>query len=141
MASIARLTNLKYLDIVSTSEFFRTFEILTLVTHLTNLEDFSFGGDVTDNVWYGLANLRNLRALMVHAFSSFSFDGILAYISSLHDTNQGLQLSILNQKTEDALTDQEQQIIKEAIVAKVNGKFDFMLYKDPGGWESDELSD
>jgi len=141
VASISRLTNLKYLDIVSTSEFFRTFEILTLVTHLTNLEDFSFGGDVTDNVWYGLANLRNLRFLMVQAFSSFSFDGILAYISSLHDTNQGLQLSILNQKTEDALTDQEQQIIKDAIVAKVNGKFDFMLYKDPGGWESDELSD
>lgn len=126
------MKNLKVLELNSISDYFRTSEIFNLVSQLTNLEDLSFGGyDVTDDVWHVIAGLHKLTALNIQALTSFTSDGILAYISTLRESNQGLQLSIMNQRTEDPLTEQEQGIIREAIASKVNGKFDFMLYREP----------
>lgn len=62
VSSISKLHNLKYLNLLSTSDYFRNSEILTLASHLTNLEELWFGGyDVNDDLWHGLACLRHLR--------------------------------------------------------------------------------
>jgi hypothetical protein len=135
------LKDLKALKLLLISDYFRTSEVLNLVSHLRNLRELSFSGyDVTDDIWHAMANLHNLNTLNIQALTSFSFDGILAYISALRDTNRGLTLSVMNQKTEDPLTEQEQSIIREAIAAKVDGKFDFTLYREADS-EDDSLSD
>ena len=101
ISSICQLTKLRYLNLVSTSEYFRTSDILKLSSVLTNLEDLSFGGyDVTDDLWRGMANLHQLRSLSISAMSSFSFDGILDYISILERSNYGLTLSVMSQKAD-----------------------------------------
>jgi hypothetical protein len=142
VSSVAQLTNLKVLNLASTSDFFRTLDILNLVPPLMNLEEISFSGyDVTDDIWHILAGLSNLRVLNIHAFTSFSFEGILAYVAALQETNHGLQLSVMNQSVEHPLSEQEQEIIREAIAAKVSGKFEFTLFQDPAEDEDDSLSD
>jgi hypothetical protein len=141
ISSISSLTKLRHLNLFSTSEYFRTSEILKLSAVLTNLEELWFGGyDVTDDLWRGMANLPQLRALTISAMTSFSFDGILAYISMLKDSNQGLNLSILSQKPENPLTDYEESVIRQSIVDKVDGKFDFTLFREVDS-ESESFSD
>lgn len=139
--SISLLTKLRYLDLLSTSDYFHTLHVMKLANHLVNLEEFQFGGyDATDDLWRALANLHHLRALNIHALSTFSYDGILAYISSLQDTNQGLTLSIMNQHTAYGLKEQQEDFLRQSIVAKADGKLDFTLYREPDS-ESDLLSD
>ncbi len=141
ISSISSLTKLRYLNLSSTSDYFRTSEILKLSAVLTNLEELWFGGyDVTDDLWRGMANLHQLRALNISAMTSFSFEGILAYISILKDSNQGLNLSIMSQKAENPLTDYEESVIRQSIVDKVDGKFDFLLFREVDS-ESESFSD
>ncbi len=139
--SISSLKKLKYLDILSSSDYFQNSEILTLASHLPDLEELSFGGyNITDDLWHGLAGLHHLRTLNIHAITHFSFEGILAFISTLQDTNSGLLLSIMSQGAEHALEESEEDLIRRTLTAKVDGKFDFTLFRDPDS-ESESLSD
>jgi hypothetical protein len=133
VSSISQLTKLKYLDLLSTSDYFRTSHIMTLTSHLRDLEELQFSGyEATDDLWRALANLHHLRALNIHALSSFSYDGILTYISTLNpDTNQGLTLSIMNQNSESGLDERQETIIRKTIATKVDGKFDFTFFREP----------
>lgn len=95
------------------------------------LEDFSVGGyDVNDEVWHAIPNLHNLRSLSFHAVTSFTYQGILNYISTLRPTNAGLQLSVMCASLESALKDKELAIIRDAIAEKVDGKFEFVTYRE-----------
>jgi hypothetical protein len=141
ISSISQLTKLRYLNLVSTSDYFHTSEILSLSFVLVNLEELWFGGyDVTDDLWHGMANLQQLRFLNISAMTSFSFDGILAYISSLKESNRGLMLSIMSQKAENPLSVQEESVIRQSIAEKVDGKFDFTLFREVDS-ESESFSD
>jgi hypothetical protein len=141
VSSISHLNELKYLNLVATSDYFHTSEILNLSSVLLNLEELWFGGyDVTDDLWHGMANLHQLRSLNISAVTSFSFEGILAYISILKDTNRGLLLSVMSQKAENPLSDYEETVIRQSIADKVNGKFDFTLFREVDS-ESEAFSD
>lgn len=141
VSSVSALTNLKYLDLVGTSDFFSTSEILKLTLHLPLLEELSFSGyDVTDALWPGVSRLTNLRSLNIHAITSFSVSAMLGYISTLRDTNRGLHLSIMNQKAENAISGRQEGSIRRAIKEKVDGKFDFTLFREPDS-ESETPSD
>lgn len=141
ISSISQLTKLRYLNLINTSDYFRTSEILSLASVLTNLEDFSFGGyDVTDGLWRGMANLHQLRSLNISAMTSFSFDGILTYISTLKDSNHGLILSVMSQKAENPLSDYQESVIRQSIKHQVDGKFDFTLFREVDS-ESGSFSD
>lgn len=131
IVSISGLSKLKYLNLLSTSDYFRTQEILALVSRLSNLEEIWFGGyDVTDDIWHGMAALQHLHALNIHAVTSFSCNGILAYISTLQHTNEGMLLSILAQSPENGLTDSEEATVRQSIAAQVNGKFEYTLFRE-----------
>ncbi|CAL3965985.1 unnamed protein product [Diplocarpon coronariae] len=141
VTSICQLTNLKYLDLLSTSDYFRTTEILSLVSHLPQLEELFFSGyDVNDALWPGVARLRNLRSLNIHAVTSFRFNAIIGYISMLQDSNRGLLLSVMNQSPENALSERQEGLIRHAIKDKVDGKFEFTLFREPDS-ESDTPSE
>jgi len=141
VSSVCQLTKLTYLNLCSTADYFSTSEIQRLASHLSNLEDFSFSGyEVTDEVWHAMSGLHHLRALYIHAVTSFSFDGLLSYISSLQETNQGLLLSVMCQNGEYDLTEGEKHAIQESITAKVDGKFEFVLFREAES-EFDSTSD
>lgn len=141
VSSVCQLTNLKYLDLLSTSDYFSTSEILTLASHLRQLEVVFFSGyDVTDALWHGISQLHNLRSLNIHAVTSFSFGAILGYISTLQDTNRGLLLSVMNQKAEYAISNRNEKTIRKTIGTRVDGKFEFTLFRELDS-ESDTPSD
>ena len=142
VSSVCQLTKLTYLNLFSTSDYFRTSEIKQLASKLPNLEDFSFNGyDVTDDVWPAISSLHHLRTLNVHAVSTFTLDGLLNYISTLRESNQGLLLSVMNQSVDDDLSEIELEIVRESISTKVDGKFDFVLFREGQESEFDSGSD
>lgn len=131
VSSVCQLTKLTSLRIVGTSDYFRTPEIRRIALNLKGLETLSFSGyDVTDDVWYAISGLHNLRALNSYAVTSFSVDGILSYISTLQPTNQGLNLVVWSQNGEYDMSDKEKSLIQESIAEKVDGRFDFVLFRE-----------
>jgi hypothetical protein len=81
-------------------------------------------------VWRGIRTLPNLRSLSFHAVTSFTYDGIMDYISTLQPTNAGLQLSIMCADVKSDLAPHEISNIRDELAAKVDGKFDFVLYRE-----------
>ena len=62
VSSITKLSNLKELDLLYTSDYFKSAEIRQLASYLTNLEKFTFGAyEVTDEIWPAFAGLHRLR--------------------------------------------------------------------------------
>jgi hypothetical protein len=141
VSSISKLTGLKELDICETSEFFGSYEISRLASCLPKLEKFSFSGyEVTDTIWPSIASLHHLRALNADATTTFSFGGLLSYISTLQPTNQGLVLSVLSQRLDWNLSAHHRGILQDKIAEKVDGRFEFVLFRDSDG-EYDSASD
>lgn len=93
---------------------------------------------MTDEVWRAISTLPNLRSMSFHAVTSFTFDAILEYISKLHPTNAGLQLSVMCASPGSELSESELAKIRTALAEKVDGKFDFEMYREA---ESDFPSD
>ncbi|KAK0100083.1 hypothetical protein ONS95_013105 [Cadophora gregata] len=141
VSSICRLRNLKYLDLLSTSDYFCTDEILNLAANLKELEEVFFSGyDVNDAVWHGLSQLPKLRSLNIHAVTSFSHRAMHGYVSTLKDTNRGLLLSVMNQRAENAISERQEKMIRQSIQDTVDGKFEFTLFRELDS-ESDSPSD
>lgn len=55
----------------------------------------------------------------------------MGYISNLSPSNSGLLIQVLSQASEANISLAQQQKIRKALVDKVDGGFDFMLYRDP----------
>jgi hypothetical protein len=131
VGSILKLTELRELDLYESSEYFRSSEIIRIASYLHKLERFTFSGhDMADAIWPAISRLPHLRSLNIFAITSFSFDGLLNYVSSLQPTNQGLVLSVMCQILEDDLSDHQKREIQERIEAQVNGRFEFVLLRD-----------
>ncbi|CAD6439359.1 8c6e0674-9b75-4862-9d27-81e8812c6163 [Sclerotinia trifoliorum] len=142
LTSICQLTKLKELTIVESFEYFSSNEIKRLARSLPLLEKFHFSGyGVGDEILPYLSNLHNLRDVSIAAISSFTLDGLLSYVSTLRDTNQGLVLSVMSQNSDQNLAPLEQQLVREGIIAKVDGKFDFALLREVAESEFDSASD
>lgn len=86
-------------------------------------------------------SLHNLRALEIQALTSFSVNGILGYISTLQPTNQGLNLLVLNQNPDYDISEKEQSVIQKSIAEKVDGRFEFVLFREVEDSEIDSDSD
>lgn len=142
VASICQLTKLKGLTIQESFEYFSTNEIKRLAKSLPLLEIFHFSGyGIGDEILPYLSDLHNLRDVSIAAVSSFTLNGLLAYVSTLRDTNQGLVLSVMCQNSDHDLAPLEQQLIREGMIAKVDGKFDYALLREVAESEFDSASD
>ncbi|RAL62313.1 hypothetical protein DID88_004879 [Monilinia fructigena] len=142
LTSICQLTKLKELTIMESFEYFSSNEIKRLAKSLPLLEKFHFSGyGIGDEILPYLSNLHNLRDVSMTAISSFTLDGLLAYVSTLQDTNQGLVFSVMSQNPDQDLAPLEQQLVREGMIAKVDGKFDFALLREVAESEFDSASD
>jgi len=134
---LCNLTNLRELVLKDVSDEFSEDHIMTLALSLPLLEDFWTSGDeVSTDILPVLANLKHLKNLTLYAMTKFSPDAILDFLSSLDpETQRGFNLSLMAADPDSDLSDSEQDMIREFIRANLDGRFDFVLWRDA------ELSD
>ena len=126
--SICSLSNLRHLTLTRISDFFTNEHIQAFASHLENLEHIYVGGyGITDGVWDSVARLKSLRSLTFSGLTDFTMAGMLRFVEQLGDGNQGLMLAIDNAANESALTTEEQDTVREALAAKVEGSLAYQL--------------
>lgn len=139
VGALCKLPELKDLKLMEISEFFQNTQISQIATSLPKLEYLSVSGyGIDDSIFPALSTLHQLRSMAFHAMSSFSFSGIMSCIENLTEGNIGLQLSVLSATQDSELSLEQQKEINDAIAAKVAGRFDFVLFREP---ESEGFSD
>ncbi|KXT18054.1 hypothetical protein AC579_4556 [Pseudocercospora musae] len=132
------LTELRELNLIRISDYFSNKHIADIAEALTNLEDLCIGGyGIDDGVFEKLAELRNLHSLTFNGITSFSVNGILDFINKLGDGNRGLSLSIDAADPDSAIPQESQEMIRDVIAQKLEGRFDYTLLRDPNVPEFD----
>lgn len=130
MTSICSLSDLRLLNLTRISDFFSDQHIQILAQHLENLEDLYIGGyGISDGVWDSVARLGNLKSLTFSGLTSFSASSMLSFIEQLGEGNRGLLLAIDNAEADSSLTTEEQDLVRDALVAKVDGRFQYQLWR------------
>jgi hypothetical protein len=129
---LAKLTNLKDLQLRDVSDYFDDADVCRLVRDLDELQVFwTSGYGISDEVLPALVKPK-LRSLSFGAMTAFTSGGILNYIQSLDpEQNKGLVFSVLNADPDSNLTNLEQRLIRTSIMEKVDGWFEFFLNR---GW-------
>jgi hypothetical protein len=129
-SSICSLSDLRYLHLTRISDYFSDQHVRAFAQHLVNLEHIYLGGwGISDGVWDAVARLRNLKTLTFSGLTVFTASGILRFIDQLGDGNQGLLLGIDNADADSPLTAEEQELVQDALAAKVNGSFAYQLLR------------
>lgn len=138
---LCNLTNLRELVLKDVSDEFTEEHIVALSLSLPLLEDFwTSGGEVSSDILLPLTNLKNLKNLTLYAMTQFTSDAILDFLTHLDsETQKGFNLSLMAADPEYDLTEVEQDIIREYIRAHLDGRFDFVLWReaDPSDSEDD----
>lgn len=130
MTSICSLSNLRLLNLTRISDFFSNQHITVFAQHLEKLEDLYIGGyGITDGVWDSVARLKQLKSLTFSGLTSFTASGMLRFIEQLGDGNRGLLLAVDNAEAESSLTPEEQDLVKDALADKVDGRFQYQLWR------------
>ena len=63
----------------------------------------------------------------INALSNFTVNGLLDYISRLGAGNWGLAVAVMMADPETPLTEESQTLVRKALAAKVEGRFDYTL--------------
>ena len=128
--SLSKLQKLKDLRLRFISDYFLDRHIRQLAQSLPRLEIWwTHGWAVTDAVWIDIASLKLLRRLDFNANTRFTANGILNFIMELGPGNQGFELGINRADMDFDLSDEEQDMIREALASQVGGRFDFQLVR------------
>ncbi|KAL2396905.1 hypothetical protein ABEF93_004614 [Exophiala dermatitidis] len=135
--ALCNLTNLKELVLKDVSDEFSEDHIVSLALSLPLLEDFwTSGGEVSADILPVLANLKHLKNLTLYAMTKFTSDSIMDFLTSLDpETQRGFNLSLMAADPEYDLSEAEQELIREYTRLNLDGRFDFVL------WREAELSD
>lgn len=133
--SLSNLENLTDLRLREISDYFRDNHICKLARSLPKLETWWTSGlGITDFIWSDVASLRDLRDLNLSAVTRFTAQGILNFIFNLGPGNRGLALNVNMGDMDFELSDEDQSMLREAMVAQVGGKFDFMYFRGIFSW-------
>ena len=128
--SLSKLENLTDMRLQEVSDFFMDKHFCTLAKSLRRLEVWeSSGYAIGDDIWSDMASMKSLRRLEFNAQTRFTSNGIMDFILNLGPGNNGLLLNIAMQDVDYDLTDEEQSTIRETMTSKVDGRFDFMLFR------------
>ncbi|RAH74354.1 uncharacterized protein BO66DRAFT_468188 [Aspergillus aculeatinus CBS 121060] len=123
--ALSQLSKLRELDLKDISDGFSQDHVMALTALLPRLEKLWISGDFFDDtVFQAFTHLSKLESLVIPAFSKFTADGILDFISQLGPGNKGFNLSILN-AVDSTLTEEAQLLISETLKANLDGSFDY----------------
>lgn len=126
MNAFCSLKDLRTLNLPRFSDYFSEEHLRLLAVHLTKLEEIYFGGyGLTDLIWPSLASLEYLQNITFSGITNFTADGILGFFEQLGDSNRGLLLSIDAADPDTMMTQEEQDLVREALAAKVDGRFQY----------------
>jgi hypothetical protein len=139
--ALCRLPNLHELVLKDVSDEFDESHIIRLALELPLLEDFwTSGGEVSSDVLHCLTTLKNLKSLTLYALTKFSSQEIIDFISQLDvQTQRGFNLSLMASDVEHDLSEEEQNFIREMLKTRLDGRFDFVLWREaePSDIDSD----
>nr|POF13322.1 hypothetical protein CFP56_10469 [Quercus suber] len=137
--SICSLKELRELNLTRIADYFTDEHINLLATNLPQLNSIYVGGyGISDSVLEGLSELKSLRQLNFAGITSFTIEGILKFVEKLGAGNQGLLLSVDMADPDTMLSQEAQDLVKEAIFAKVAGTFEYQPLRDPNVPEFDQ---
>ncbi|KAI4138927.1 MAG: hypothetical protein LQ341_004443 [Variospora aurantia] len=138
--SLCQLTNLTTLRLQNISDYFTDEVIGRLARSLPKLEEwYTSGWGVTDAIWPDVAKLKSLRRLDMAALSRFTANGILDFVLNLGPNNKGLVLAIMMADVDCDLHEHEQNMIRETIASRVEGRFEFQLQRGKMLYEGDDF--
>lgn len=121
-------------------------DILRIVDSLPLLDDFAFDGDLIDDGYLlPLARLRFLKTLNINALSTFTFSGILQFISDMRydeaGSHGGIRVYIMRQFGENKLTDREEKTLSDEMMRRFGGRFEITYDADPDELHESDFSD
>lgn len=136
LCNIPQLETLRLKDI---SEDFEEMHITQLALGLPALEDFWTSGQILGrDVLDVLATMRCLKTLNLYALSKFTCEDILGFVSALDKEKQrGFSLNIMAQDILYDLTDEEQALIREVLARELEGRLDFVVWREEE-WENSD---
>lgn len=130
MNAFCALRGLRELRLTRISDYFTDEHIKLLVEHLPELEEFSIGGyGISDAVLKGMAKLKKLKAVTFGGITTFTLDGLIDYIDELGPGNHGLVLSIDMADPDSAISQEEEELLRELVETKVDGRFEYQLLR------------
>lgn len=130
MDMFCSLTQLRMLHCTRLSDYFSDSHIGLLAQSLPSLEDLLIGGyGITDAIFDSLSNLKQLRAATFSGITRFTSDAVTQYINSLGPGNSGLSLTVDMADPELAMSQEEQDLLRGLIEAKVDGRFEYQLLR------------
>ncbi|KYG50196.1 hypothetical protein M433DRAFT_57667 [Acidomyces richmondensis BFW] len=126
MNTFCSLQNLQEINLFRIADYFTNEHIELLGSRLTNLDTFYVGGyGISDRVLDSFVHSSRLKTLTFAGISSFTVDGILDFIGKLGSSNQGLLLSVDNAEPETMISEEGQNLIREAMATKLDGRFEY----------------
>lgn len=137
---LSNVPHLKELVLKDVSDDFTEDHITQLALSLPELEELWTSGEyVSANLLTVLRNLRCLKKFDLYAISQFTSDEILDFLSQLDPvTQRGFQLSIMAaDPNQGNLSEAEQDLIRDFIRTNLDGRFDFVLWRDVESSDSD----
>ncbi|EUC37093.1 hypothetical protein COCCADRAFT_86323 [Bipolaris zeicola 26-R-13] len=139
--SLRQLRQLRDLHLIL-PEVLRDDHLKTIVADLVLLEDLYVSGlELNDDVLPHLASLPNLRTVTISGISKFTMDGLLDFIDRLGPGNQGIRLSVDMADTDTLLPDEQLALVKDNLMEKASGTFEYMALRDPNVPEFESDSD
>lgn len=126
LQAICKLTELRELDLKEVSDYYTAGHVMFMMPYLPKLERFSLNGlRFNDDLWMYLLPLKGLRFLAIHAYSEFTAEGILDFVSQLGPNNRGFHLIITSAVADSAIPLDAQNVISDALAQNVGGVFDY----------------
>ncbi|OAL39350.1 hypothetical protein AYO20_01220 [Fonsecaea nubica] len=137
---LCNLTNLKELVLKDVSDEFSEEHIISLAVSLPLLEDFwTSGGEVSADILQPLANLKYLKNLTLYAMTRFTLSAIMEFLMNLDPERQkGFNLSLMAVDPDYDLAEESQEMIREYMRANLDGRFDFVLWREAEPSDSEE---
>ncbi|KAL9065764.1 MAG: hypothetical protein Q9157_007362 [Trypethelium eluteriae] len=129
--AVGAIGGLRDLKLRGVSEFFANEHVSYLAGNLPELEHlYVEGWAIGDGVWGALGGLRKLQWISFMGLTQFTREGLMGFVRRLRRPgNEGIVVMVDNADLEGRLSEEEQAEVREAILERVDGRFEYTLYR------------